>query len=151
MVSKTSNYKESLLWFKIRRSPIKYNANGLKTNLLWPHRYTYIGIVHTEIGVAKSIINNTINWKVLTGWIYRRCPRIFYTGCELFSLLHALWRPLKGLSHENSRAIVAHHKILILLKGHFAIYKRKSSVWMALQFQIVMTILPTCSRFLWFV
>ena len=60
-VSKTSNYKESLLWFKIRRSPIKYNANGLKTNLLWPHRYTYIGIVHTEIGVAKSIINNTIN------------------------------------------------------------------------------------------
>ena len=27
-----------------------------------------------------------------------------------------------------SRAIVAHHKVLILLKGYFAIYKRKSSV-----------------------
>ena len=33
-----------------------------------------------------------------------------------------------------SRAIVGHHKILILLKGHFTIYKRGSSVRTARQF-----------------
>ena len=36
-----------------------------------------------------------------------------------------------------SRAIVAHHKILILLKGHFTIYKRRSSIRIALQFLMV--------------
>ena len=40
-----------------------------------------------------------------------------------------------------SRAFVAHHKILISLKGHFSIYKRKSSITTALQFQIIWTIL----------
>ena len=42
-----------------------------------------------------------------------------------------------------SRAMVAHHKIQILLKGHFTIYKEDpaSSILTALQFQIVSTIL----------
>ena len=40
-----------------------------------------------------------------------------------------------------SRAIVAHHKILILLKGHFTINKGSSSIWTALQFEMVCTIL----------
>ena len=36
---------------------------------------------------------------------------------------------------------VAHPKILILLKGHFTINKRRSGVWRALQFQMVWMIL----------
>ena len=35
----------------------------------------------------------------------------------------------------------AHHKILILLQGHFAIYKKHSSISKAEQCQIVWTIL----------
>ena len=40
-----------------------------------------------------------------------------------------------------SRAIVGRHKILILLKGHFTINKRRSSLWTALQFLMVCKIL----------
>ena len=40
-----------------------------------------------------------------------------------------------------SRAIIAHHKILILFKEHFTINKRRSSVRIALQFKMVCTIL----------
>ena len=41
--------------------------------------------------------------------------------------------------------MVAHHKFFILSKEHFAIYKRKSSVLMALQFQIVSTVLDVAA------
>ena len=49
------------------------------------------------------------------------------------------------------RADVANCKILILLKGHFAIYKRRScSVKRAQQFEIVQTILESrCSKNGW--
>ena len=44
-----------------------------------------------------------------------------------------------------SRADVTHHKVLILLKGHFTIYQIKpSSICMARQFQLVLAFLDTC-------
>ena len=46
-----------------------------------------------------------------------------------------------------SRADVAHYKILILLKGHFTIYKKQSSVCSAWQFQMVFTILDAANMF----
>ena len=66
-----------------------------------------------------------------------------------FSCLHfketvsqELWWVLLYINGKLfSGAIVGHHKILILQKGHFAIYKRKSSILKALQFQIDWTIL----------
>ena len=40
-----------------------------------------------------------------------------------------------------SKADMDHHKILILLKGHFTIYKNQSRIFTAQQFQMVSMIL----------
>ena len=79
---------------------------------------------------------------------------------QLFTILRYSYSPIKGtvswelrwvLLYINrklfSRAIVAHHKIFILLNGYFSIYKRKSSVWTAQQFQMVCTILDAANTF----
>ena len=84
--------------------------------------------------------------KYISSWAFKRVPHIFP------SLRDCLTRIKVGVLNINqklfSRAIVAHHKILILLQAHFTINKRRSNLWRALQFQIVWTILDAAIFFM---
>ena len=83
-------------------------------------------------------ILSTPHTQVCMHSIYIYCTNVQYNKAQVPPLL-SISESLGSQYREAKYHITAHYKNLILLKGHFTIYKRRSSVCTAQPFQITHT------------